>query len=539
MYAVLTAAHRIYHCAHTLGRCGAFINNVSCGQPWQCPPGTWDEVIPCIAADYKGVFALGASDRLPAPASCESSKPAPVYPIGRGATARTQLMQPPRSGLDGGGFLYDLWSEAGTRTMMDNLARHYSQQYGFSAFWLDCDEPCGGSSWTNETIKSLLYRNGTWPAQLVGAAYPSQLSKVTVEGLRARGVATPVVLARSSWAGGHTSAAIVWNGDRASSFQEMQKCFRSGLHAGVSGLYYWTTDIGAYAGHPNDPSGNPSDPTCCPGVKLGDSFKALEQCCDNNVTTPLFREMIVRWYQMGAFHPIFRSHGHRQSGPGSFADGNGASSTNEYYNFGADAAGAIHRAMMIRESLRPYISAQFKLTESKGIPIARPLLFDFPEDEQARKTCGLDEDCAAETQQMFGPELMIAPQLHLGATSRQVYLPKLPTGRVWQNYFTNASLGSGGNTITEQTPLFSGTFPLYRQIAGSSPIPPSPPAPSPPPGTGGYERIGNGFCLSEVGKDRVESWLCDDSALHPDTCPQTESTCAALCTQDPHCTGFM
>ena len=58
-----------YRCARMLGSCGDYINNVSCGQPSECPPGTWDKVIPCIAAGYKGVFALGASDRLPAPAS--------------------------------------------------------------------------------------------------------------------------------------------------------------------------------------------------------------------------------------------------------------------------------------------------------------------------------------------------------------------------------------------------------------------------------------------------------------------------------------
>ena len=200
--------------------------------------------------------------------------------------------------------------------------------------------------------------------------------------------------------------------------------------------------------------------------------------------------------------------------------------------------------------------------------------FDFPEDELVHTTCALDEDCPAETQQMceyqlvsltcamtcyqskqhssalivlhwcadwlgsrcrFGPELMIAPQLHLGATSRQVYLPRLPAGHVWQNWFTNVSLGNGGHTITEQTPLVSGEFPLYQRVTGSTPGPPAPP-PSPP--AGGYDHIGNGFCLTP-GKARVQSWLCDDSGLHPDTCPKTETACAALCTKDAHCTGFM
>ena len=94
-----------------------------------------------------------------------------------------------------------------------------------------------------------------------------------------------------------------------------------------------------------------------------------------------------------------------------------------------------------------------------------------------RDSCGMTQDCAAETQAMFGPELMVAPQLHLEATSREVYLPQLPAGQVWQNYFTNQSLGMGGNTLSEPTPLAGGAFPLYRRVAGVAP--PSPPAPSP------------------------------------------------------------
>lgn len=196
--------------------------------------------------------------------------------------------------------------------------------------------------------------------------------------------------------------------------------------------------------------------------------------------------------------------------------------------------------MMIREGLRPYIAAQFKLVVSSGIPLARPLAWDFPEDETARKTCGLDEDCPAETQQMFGPELMIAPQLHLGATSRQVYLPKLPAGRVWHYWFTNSSLGSGGNTITQQTPLSGGEFPLYRIVAGSSPTPP--PSPGPPsPGSHSYEDVGIGFCLDASGK-RPQTILCEDSSVRYVSecqCPSNSLACVALCDGDSACTGYV
>ena len=73
--------------------------------------------------------------------------------------------------------------------------------------------------------------------------------------------------------------------------------------------------IGGYGGQPNDPTGDPKQNTCCPGVQPGAPASQREACCDNNVTSPAFRELMVRWYQMGAFHPVFRTHGHRMGGP--------------------------------------------------------------------------------------------------------------------------------------------------------------------------------------------------------------------------------
>lgn len=449
-----------------------------------------------------------------------------------------------------GGFAFDLWSEPGVKLMMDDLAAHYLKEDATQNFWLDCDEPCGGSSWLSspsDSTKTVVYKDRQWPAQLVGAAYPARLSAVTIDGLRARGASAPVVLGRSSWAGGHTTAAMVWNGDRMSSFSDMQKCWRSGLHAGVSGLYYWTTDIGGYGGHPGDGSrtNNPNDgQTCCPGVLPGASASQLEACCDNNVSSPAFRELIVRWYQMGVTHPIFRTHGHRMGGPPgtpAFSHGDGASSTNEAWNFGPEAYASIRAVMLLRESLRPYIAEQFAKIVSDGVPITRPLLWDFPSDPQIKDSCSMSEDCASETQAMFGPELMIAPQLHLGATSRSVYLPLLPEGGDWQDFFTNASLGCGGNTISQPTPLHSGTFPLFRRVGSSGPPgPPPPPAPpSPPPSPSpqtGYDDMGRGFCTGK-GK-RPQTYLCDTTG-GKQGCPSTSAGCGKVCTATPSCAGFM
>ena len=206
----------------------------------------------------------------------------------------------------------------------------------------------------------------------------------------------------------------------------------------------------------------------------------------------------------------------------------------EFYNFGSEAAASIRRVIMIREQLRPYIAEQFKLIASDGIPITRPLSFDFPLDAQAGKDCDLTEDCASQSQMMFGPALMVAPQLHLGAGEREVYLPRLEAGEEWQYWFTNQSLGQGGNTITQPTPLAGGEFPLFRRVAGNDPAPP-PPTPAPSPIS--YVDIGNGFCVDAGGK-RPQTFLCDDSGGNA-KCPSTQSDCAALCTADDACTGFM
>ena len=318
--------------------------------------------------------------------------------------------------------------------------------------------------------------------------------------------------------------------------------------------------IGGYGGQPNDPTGDPKRNTCCPGVQPGAPASQREACCDNNVTSPAFRELMVRWYQMGAFHPVFRTHGHRMGGPlGTPAflnvslltllflflfqqmidrdltvryhlQGNGASSTNEAWNFGADAFAAIKAVMLLRESLRPYIAAHFERIVSAGAPITRPLLWDFPADTNVRATCDLKHDCASETQAMFGPDLMVAPQLHLGATARAVYLPQLGAGEHWEYYFTNQSMGRGGNTITQQTPLAE--FPLYRRVGGSDPGPPPAPAPS-----SRFSKVGNGFCTNGHSK-RPQTYLCDNTGNNP-PCPSTQRNCGGLCAVDAACTGFM
>lgn len=200
------------------------------------------------------------------------------------------------------------------------------------------------------------------------------------------------MLGRSTWAGAQRFGGAVWSGDTQTTFDSLRTQFRTGLNMAMSGVSYWTTDIGGY---------------CCASY-----------------TDPSFRRLIVRWFQWGAFCSLFRLHGFRAGPPlpgdgppgacSTFFPGSGAA--NEVWAFGDEAYDAIRVVMLIREQLRPYIYEQYKKASADGTPLMRALWFDFPEDDVTRL---IDDEM------MFGPKYLLAPQLVENATSRRLYLPRL------------------------------------------------------------------------------------------------------------------
>ena len=198
----------------------------------------------------------------------------------------------------------------------------------------------------------------------------------------------------------------------------------------MSGFPYWTTDIG--------------------GFDHGDT------------TSSDFRELIVRWFQYGAFCPLFRLHGIRKgpAWPPGQAGVCGSTPSNELWTFGDNSMTAILQVMRLREQLRPYVMEQFQEAARSGTPVMRPLFFDFWNDTGVQD---VDDEF------MFGPDYLVAPVLVKGASTRFVYLPPLPVGSVWQNVFTLRIYEANkyGLNISEATPLNGtgfGTFPLYQKI---------------------------------------------------------------------------
>jgi alpha-D-xyloside xylohydrolase len=149
------------------------------------------------------------------------------------------------------------------------------------------------------------------------------------------------ILSRSAFAGDQRYGVTAWSGDVLSDWLSYKRQIPAGLNYSVSGLPYWTTDIGGFIS-----GGNLNDPN--------------------------FRELFIRWFQFGAFSPIFRVHGTRSP------------DENELWSYGPDAEKILLRYDNLRYRLLPYIYSLAWKTTSESYTPMRPLVMDFREDVNAQ-----------------------------------------------------------------------------------------------------------------------------------------------------------
>ncbi|HML23875.1 MAG TPA: glycoside hydrolase family 31 protein [Aggregatilinea sp.] len=304
---------------------------------------------------------------------------------------------------------YDATNPEAREFIWETIKRSYYAQ-GVRLWWLDNDEP-DINPWMPENLRFYL-GNGEEVANI----YPLLHQMGFYEHMRDEGETEILTLSRSAWAGSQRYGALMWSGDIASTFEALQAQVRCGLNMAMSGIPWWTTDIGGFH--------------------------------DGDIRTPTFRELMVRWFQYGVFSPVCRLHGYRlpadEPVPASGAE-------NEVWSFGNEVYAILRDLLDLRERLRPYIHAQMERASASGLPVMRPLLVDFPDDPACET---IDDEF------MFGPEILVAPVLHEGARSRKVYLP--PSTR-WTDAHTGESY-DGGRWIDASTPL--DTIPVYLR-AGS------------------------------------------------------------------------
>ncbi len=281
---------------------------------------------------------------------------------------------------------------------------------GADAWWLDTTEPE-----TEGREESLMLNNklAIGSGARYANIYPLMTTAAVYDGQRKASDRKRVfILSRSAFAGAQRNAVTAWSGDILSDFETYKRQIPAGLNFSLSGIPYWTTDIGGFfIGNPNDPA---------------------------------YRELFVRWFQYGTFCPIFRVHGTRTT------------NQNELWSYGPEAQSILTQFDRLRYELMPYIYSVAWMTTNESYTPMRPLVMDFRSDVRAQNIGD---------QFLFGPAILVNPVTEPGATMRHLYLPKTKWYDFWSGHAAD-----GGKSV--DAPATLDRLPLYVRAGSIVPMGP-------------------------------------------------------------------
>jgi alpha-D-xyloside xylohydrolase len=298
---------------------------------------------------------------------------------------------------------YDPFSE-GARELYWKQINEKLFSKGFDAWWLDSTEPDLESNVSDS--ERLLRVNPN--AMGTSARYENAYSLMNTKGVYEKQRETSpdqrvFILTRSAYAGQQRYAAATWSGDVTTRWDDLESQISAGLNFCLSGIPYWTHDIGGFAVEPRFENAQGED---------------LEE----------WRELNTRWFQFGTFSPLFRVHGQFPY--------------REMFNVAPDNHPA-YQTMLAYDKLRyrlmPYIYSLAGMVTQNGYTIMRALVIDFNYDKNVFNIGD---------QFMFGPALLINPVTKFKARTREVYLP---SGTGWYE-LRSGKYFEGGQTIEADAP---------------------------------------------------------------------------------------
>ena len=276
---------------------------------------------------------------------------------------------------------------------------------GFDSIWADETEPD-------------LPPNGSYfhvgPGTEYFNIYPLFHTAAFYDGYRRDMKQRAVILARDSYLGAQRNGAMFWSSDISPLWDTLKRQIPTGLDFAASGMAYWSNDVGGWQYLPGE-----HHPEKTPLIDPSDARENVGGYDD-------YPELYTRWFEYGAFQPIFRTHGSRRY--------------NEVWSYGKQAEPILEKYLRLRYELLPYTYSLAYKTYLTGAPYMRALFMDFPNDHAV--TDIRDE-------YMYGPAFLVAPVTEQGATNRKVYLP---AGTDWYNYWTNEKV-HGGQTIDVSAPI--------------------------------------------------------------------------------------
>ncbi|MGB7394828.1 MAG: TIM-barrel domain-containing protein [Pricia sp.] len=293
---------------------------------------------------------------------------------------------------------YDPFNPEGREIYWNQINREiYS--HGFDAWWLDGTEPSFDKDFDANKRAYYMEPNAFGKGYDYLNLFALYNSKAIYEGQRSVDPnKRAFILTRSSFAGMQEYAAVAWSGDVAASWDMFRSEIAAGLNYSLSGMPYWTDDIGGYISEMRD------------GTYFYDEFE----------------ELFTRWFQFGTFSPIFRAHGDQHP--------------QNMLAFKKDYFEAQLKFDKLRYSLMPYIYSVAGAVTHDDYTMMRGLVFDFADDPKV-----LD----ITDQFMFGPSLLICPVTEYEARERDVYLPATTD---WYDFWTGKYY-KGGKSYSVTAPL--------------------------------------------------------------------------------------
>jgi alpha-D-xyloside xylohydrolase len=316
---------------------------------------------------------------------------------------------------------YDPFNPEAGKMFWSQLDEHLNS-IGVDAWWLDATEPDMHSNLSLEERKLNMSPTALGPGAEYFNAYSLMNAKGVYEGQRRSSPDKRVfILTRSAYAGQQRYGAVTWSGDIVSRWSDFKDQIATGINFSLSGIPYWTMDIGGFAVERRYENPNEKD---------------LKE----------WRELNTRWFQFGAFCPIFRSHGQYPF--------------REIFNI-APAEHPAYKSMVyytnLRYRLMPYLYSLAGSSYHDDYTIMRGLIMDFADDPRVQNIAD---------QYMLGPSIMVNPVYQYGATSRSVYLP---ASSAWFDFYTGEFF-KGGQTLDAKAPYER--IPLYVKAGSILPMGP-------------------------------------------------------------------
>ncbi|KAK2533211.1 Ganc [Columba livia] len=303
------------------------------------------------------------------------------------------------------------------------VRKWYADQFAFKTYkgstnilfaWNDMNEPSVFKGAELTMPKDAVHYNN-WEHREVHNLYGFYQQMATAEGLirRSSGKERPFVLTRSFFAGSQKYGAV-WTGDNTAEWRYLKISIPMLLTISMAGISFCGADVGGFIGDPEP-------------------------------------ELLVRWYQAGAYQPFFRGHSNMES------------KRREPWLFGEKNTQIIREAIRERYVLLPYLYTLFYRAHTAAEPVMRPLWIEFP---------GKIETFGVDNEYMLGNALLVHPVTEPEAKAVSVLLPG--SEEIWYDFRKFKQMEDPGTlkipVTLENIPVFQrgGTVLPLKTTAGKS-----------------------------------------------------------------------